>query len=180
MKKHTLAIALAAALVAPAAQAAFVLPPSWFPGGGGWIQYGDAQSYSLPLLAYLYAQTFGGPTGPGNPYYINSTPGAIKDLIVIGTGASGAPVNTNDAGMDNAYPTPNSDGIPFFSTGTTSDPGQDSPFIGDRSETWDATVGALKTFLAKTGGATSTWSSSSTTTRPTGGGSPRKALRPGP
>lgn len=65
--------------------AAFTLPAT------GYVQYADAQSYSLPLLAYLYDQANGGGVGPGNPFYVASTPGAIKDLVVIATGASGAP-----------------------------------------------------------------------------------------
>ena len=120
---------------------AFSLPAT------GYVQYGDAQSYALPLLAYFYDQANGGGVGPGNPYYVASTPGAIKDDIVIGTGASGGPVNTNFAGMDNAYPTPNGTGAPnFFSTPTVTDTA--GQFTGDNAVTWDATVASLKTFLA--------------------------------
>jgi hypothetical protein len=87
--------------------------------------------------------------GPGNPYYVASTPGAIKDDIVLATGSSGSGVNTNFAGMDNAYPTPSGvSGSNFFSTPTVADPGQVSSFTGDQSITWDATVASLKTFLA--------------------------------
>ena len=122
---------------------AFSLPAT------GYVQYGDAQSYALPLLAYFYDQANGGGVGPGNPFYVASTPGAIKDDIVVGTGASGGPVNTNFAGMDNAYATPSgSSGSNFFSTPTVADPGQVSSFTGDQSITWDATVASLKTFLA--------------------------------
>lgn len=126
------------------AQAAFTLPPL------GYVTYGDANSYSLPLLAYFYDQNFGGGTGPGNPFYVASTPGAIKDLIVVATGASGNPVNTNFDGMDNAYPTPSGvAGSNFFTTGTTADPGSggNTPPSPDPAGTWDMNVGALKTFL---------------------------------
>ena len=60
----------------------------------------------------------GGGTGPSNPFYVNSTPGAIKNLIVNGTGSGGTPVNTNfPPSMDNAYPTPNDTaGTVFFTT----------------------------------------------------------------
>jgi len=127
---------------------ALVLPTT------GYVQYGDGLSYSLPLLAYFYDQANGGGTGPGNPYYVNSTVGAIKDLIVIATGASGNPVNTNFNRMDDAYPTPTgTNSAPFFSTGGTADPGT-GPFrgvtlspLGDQANTWDMDVGALKTFL---------------------------------
>ena len=122
--------------------AAFVLPAT------GYVQYGDGLSYSLPLLAYNYDQLYGGGVGPGNPYYVASTPGAIQDLVVIATGASGSPVNTNFAGMDNAYATPSGvSGSNFFSTGTVTDPGQVSAFFGDKANTWDSTVASLNTFL---------------------------------
>lgn len=123
--------------------AAFTLPAT------GYVQYADAQSYSLPLLAYLYDQANGGGVGPGNPFYVVSTPGAIKDLVVIATGASGGPVNTNFSGMDDSEATPNSSGIDFFTTTTTPlDPGQVAPFFGDQAISWDATVASLNTFLA--------------------------------
>lgn len=111
--------------------------------GIGFVQYGDAQSYSLPI-ANLQV---GAPNSPGSPYYVNSTPGAIKDLIVVATGASGGPVNTNFAGMDNAYPTPSGvSGSTFFSTGTVADPAP--TFTGDRTVTWDAQLTSLQTFLS--------------------------------
>ena len=69
--------------------------------GAGHVTYGDANSYALQVNGVA-----AGSTGPGSLYYVNSTPGAIKDLIVVATGASGGPVNTNVAGMDNALPTP--------------------------------------------------------------------------
>jgi hypothetical protein len=111
-----------------------------------YVTYGDANSYSLPVLASFYDFYFGGGTGPGNPYYITSTPGAIKDLTVVGTGADGVPVTTNYTGADDAYPTPNSDGITFFSTGTTTDPGGINEFTGDAANTWDIRLDALMGF----------------------------------
>lgn len=116
-----------------------------------YVTYGDGNSYSLPVLGILYDVTQGGgftnSIQPGNPYYVNSTPGAIKDLIVVGTGASGGPVNTNFTGMDNAYPTPNSDGTTFFSTTIVADPGQVAPFVGDAAATWDIRLSALSGFV---------------------------------
>lgn len=124
-----------------------------------YVTYGDGNSYSLPTLAVLYDYYFGGGTGPGNPYYVKSTPGAIKDLTVIGTGADGNPVTTNYPGMDNAYPTPNSDGLEFFSTNKTdysglcggncllpNDPGGTGEFAGDAADTWDIRLTALSGF----------------------------------
>jgi len=115
------------------------------------LNYGDFYSYSLPVLAYLYDQQFGGGTGPGNPYYIPSTPGHISGHIVVATGASGGPVNTNFPGMDDAYPTPNSSGITTFSTGTTPDPGFSPPMPANNPNTWDTTIAAL---MGQMGGAT--------------------------
>lgn len=116
-----------------------------------YVTYGDGNSYSLPVLGILYdiysGGTFTNSIQPGNPYYVNSTPGAIKDLTVIGTGASGNPVTTNTAGMDGAYATPNSDGITFFSTGTFTDPGGAGEFTGDLATTWDVQLSALSGFV---------------------------------
>lgn len=106
------------------------------------VLYGDAYSYSLPILAFGYDAAFGGGVGPGNPFYIASSPGQISDFVVIATKSS----ETNFTGMDNAYPTPNSKGVPEFSTGTTPDP--DPTFPGDQAGTWDATLTALTGFLA--------------------------------
>ena len=74
-----------------------------------YVTYGDANSYALQVEGVRV-----GSTGPGSLYYVKSTPGAIQDLIVVATGASGIQVTTNVAGMDNALSTPNGTGINFF------------------------------------------------------------------
>ncbi|MBI1395669.1 MAG: hypothetical protein GC151_06780 [Betaproteobacteria bacterium] len=114
--------------------------------GIGYTTFGDANSYSMPFANF---QATGDSTPqPGDPYYIASSPGQISMLAVIGTGASGQPVNTNFAGMDDAYPTPSGvSGSNFFSTGTIADPVPATPFAGDDPDTWDATLEALSTFL---------------------------------
>lgn len=113
-----------------------------------FVQYGDGQSYSLPVSQLLSGGCTGN-TGPGCIYDIQSTPGQIKDLVVIATGATGTPVTTNFAGMDNAYPTPSGvSGSAFFRTGTTPDPGGAGQFTGDTATTWDSTLAALKNFLS--------------------------------
>ena len=109
-----------------------------------YVTYGDANSYSLPVLMSLY--DFYGAGGNPNPYDIKSGPGQIMELTVVGTGASGQPVTTNYTGADDAYPTPNSDGITFFSTGTTADPGGINEFTGDAEPTWDIRLDALMGF----------------------------------
>jgi len=50
------------------------------------VTFGDAVSYSLPILGLS----------------VQSSPGQIEDCIVLATGSSGGPVTTNFAGMDNA------------------------------------------------------------------------------
>ena len=69
--KTTQFIRLAILAAAGFASTAFILPTT------GYVQYGDGLSYSLPLLAYFYDHANGGGTGPGNPFYVSSTPGAI-------------------------------------------------------------------------------------------------------
>ncbi|MEJ2686114.1 MAG: PEP-CTERM sorting domain-containing protein [Gammaproteobacteria bacterium] len=133
--------------------------------GGGtscpYVTYGDAESYSLNLNALLWDHHNGGGTGPGNPFYVTSTPGAIKNLIVPATGASGGPVTTNFSGMDNAYPTPNDTaGTVFFTTNKSaygyppapagvSAPADPAPsgFTGDTPNTWDTTLSAFQSYL---------------------------------
>lgn len=94
--------------------------------GLGYVTYGDANSYALQVDGVI-----AGSTGPGSPLYVDSTPGAIKDLIVVATGASGTPVNTNAAGMDDALSTPNGTGGSNFFSGV-----------------WNSTLAAFTNFLA--------------------------------
>ena len=159
---RNIAAAVASICVLSPAHAALdfgTISGAFLPGGSivaPYVAYDDAKSYSLPVLGVLYNIGQTGSSGdsiqPGNPYYVNSTPGAIKDLIVIGTGADGSPVNTNFAGMDNAYSTPNSPAgqpfkDPFFSTGTTADPDQVAAFVGDGANTWDMRMDAFSAYL---------------------------------
>lgn len=147
--------ALAIGLLACAQVNADLLPLPDPQVGINSAQYGDFYSYSLPLLATWYDQANGGGTGPGNPFYIGSSPGQIQDLIVVATGSNGGPVTTNFAGMDNAYSTPNGvAGNPEFYTNTAdpsgygvADPGQIVDFLGDTENTWDARVSAMLDFL---------------------------------
>lgn len=143
-----LALAPLLAGFAPVANAAFDLT------GIGYVQYGDAQSYSLPIACIQVGQAYN-----GCDFNVDSTPGQIKDLVVLATGSNGMPVNTNFSGMDNAYSTPTGvSGSTFFQTGgldlpgpggvyPATDPGQVSAFTGDQPDTWDTTIGALNTFL---------------------------------
>jgi len=148
------AISIAVGILAFATQArAFSLPDptSTLPGLGGApasSHHGDFYSYSLPVLALnediMNASVHG--TGPGTPYYVVSTPGAIKDDIVVATGPDGGPVTDNaNSLIDDAYETPNSNGITTFSTITSPDPAP--TFAGDTANTWDITLSALHDYL---------------------------------
>ncbi|MBS0370465.1 MAG: PEP-CTERM sorting domain-containing protein [Proteobacteria bacterium] len=145
--KMLVATAIASACFTSGAGAAgtFTLP------AGQYFTYGNTNSYSLPVAAYYYDQANGGGTGPGTPYYVGSSPGAIKDLVVIYTGASGTDVTTNAMGFEDAYGTPNGSSPQFASTdGTnvTSPTGVASKGIQTvYSNTWDASLDALSKFL---------------------------------
>ena len=106
------------------------------PTASNSVTFGDAIVYSLPILGVD----------------VQSTPGQIQDCIVVMTGANGMPVNTNFAGMDNAYQTPTGQsGGPFFRTGdgaSSPDPGQVAPFTGDAVTSWDIRLSALSSFLS--------------------------------
>ena len=109
-------------------------------------QYGDFYSYSLPILAYHYDQmnNFKIGTTNKNPFYIKSSPGQIANTIVVATGNG----EVNFSGMDDAYKTPNGEsGSPTFYTATAADPGQVSTFTGDKADTWDTRIDALKSYL---------------------------------
>ena len=93
--------------------------------GAGYVTYGDGNSYALQVEGVI-----AGSTGPGSTYYVDSSAGQIKDLIVVATGASGVPVTTNAAGMDNALSTPSGvSGSNFF------------------SGIWNSTLAAFTSFL---------------------------------
>ena len=144
MRKQTLGLFTAAFLTPVLSQAA-ILPDE------GYVTYGDANSYSLPILQANDPEN----SGPGNPYYVQSTPGAIKDLIVVATGSGGTGVTTNADGMDKAYDTPNGKTGPnkdasFY---TTSDSGNDPGISGGSMQTnydtsWDASLASMSTFLS--------------------------------
>lgn len=127
-------------------------PTSTLLGLGGipaTSEHGDFYSYSLPLLALNEDIINGTGTGPGTPYYVVSTPGAIKDDIVVATGPGGGPVidNSNWGLMDDAYETPNSNSKTTFSTKVEPDPNPAFAAQGDTADTWDITLSALTNYL---------------------------------
>lgn len=119
--------------------------------GAGYYTYGNTNSYSLPGLATIYDYYNGGGTGPGNPYYVNSTPGAIKDLVVIYTGSSGQGIDTNAAGFENTYLVPNGSQSPYVNTlgavGVDASGVSKAGIANTTNNTWDASIAALVGFL---------------------------------
>lgn len=99
----------------------------------GFVQYGDGLSYSLPIAGISFG----------------STPGAIKDYVVLATGTEGGGVTTNSAGMDNAYSTPSGiNGETFFYANQLTNRGSTGTIKNNGVNTWDSSLSALKTFLA--------------------------------
>jgi hypothetical protein len=85
---------------------------------------------------------------------VQSSPGQIKDGIVLYTGASGTGVTTNLAGMDGAFSAPsgkNKNDPTFTSTKAGTDPGGTGEFAGD-VQSWDSTLAAFIGFLNTQGG----------------------------
>jgi len=83
---------------------------------------------------------------------VGSSPGQIRDCIVVFTGAGGTYFNNNLAGVDNPYANLQGSQNPYFRTGDTSlpsalDPGGAGQFTGDTATTWDIQLSALSTFL---------------------------------
>jgi len=71
------------------------------------LQFQDFTVYSLALLNF---QATGDPLGPGEPFYVESTPGALGDDLVVATGPEGAVTDNGDVAgntADDAYGTPN-------------------------------------------------------------------------
>ena len=111
----------------------------------GYVQYGDGQSYSLPNAIFTNC----GGTASGCQYSVDSTPGAIKNLVVLATGAGGVPLVTNFPGMDMAYATPSGvSGSTFFSMNSTTNLGFSPTVNNNNPNTWDSSLAAMKNFLS--------------------------------
>ena len=91
----------------------------------GYVQYGDALSYSLPA----------------NGLEVMSGPGQINLFTKVGLGANGQ-LGNGKAGMDDAYDTPQANNVDSFRMSGQSDPGG-LQGAWDRAGWWDSTVGAL-------------------------------------
>lgn len=107
------------------------------------LVFGDFNVYSLPLLNL---QAGAGDTpGPGDPFYYPSTFGQIQNYTIIGINngqstATGNPPASID-GAENT-PSPNNATNGTFSTFGSPDPAG-GPAIGDRTQSWDASVATL-------------------------------------
>ena len=114
-RQLTIAASLSVGLIGVAHSAAINL------GGLTYVTYGDANSYALQVSC-----TIAGKNGTACPYYVESAPGQIKDLIVIATKSN----ETNPSGMDGALLTPNGNNSANFFSGI-----------------WNSTIAAFTGFL---------------------------------
>ena len=99
-----------------------------------FIQFGDALSYSLPILGLD----------------VQSSPGQINGCIIITSGSGGVLNNNAPTVVDNAYDNSQGSMNPYFQTGSpvnAPDPGGAGQFTGDTATTWDIRVSALESFL---------------------------------
>ena len=94
----------------------------------GYVTYGDANSYSLPL----------------NGLQVMSGPGQIDLFTKLGLGANGQLANI--AGIDNAYDTPQANNISGFRMSAANEPGGVQG-TWDRAGWWDSKVSALNTMM---------------------------------
>src|SRR5690349_9735098 len=111
-------------------------------GNTNYVQFGDAISYSLPILGLN----------------VQSPPGQIGGCIIVTSGPGGVLTNTGGGiVMDNAYNNEQGSQFPYFQTGSTvntnaPDPGGAGQFtpptnLADTGTTWDIDVQALLGFL---------------------------------
>ncbi len=112
--------------------------------GQNYVQYGDAQSYSLPTLI----NTQCGGNASSCQYSVDSTPGAIKNLIVMATGTESGPATSNVSGMDDAYSTPSGiNGSTYFQNDSFTNRGFTGTINNNWDNTWDASLASLQNFL---------------------------------
>jgi PEP-CTERM motif len=103
------------------------------------VTFGDADVYSLELLNLIQNNN---KFSTKSQFNVPSNEGAIKDLIVIGTGPGGQS-STNIAGVDDAYATPN--GVDAFFNTRNSEP-TNGP-AGDLTNSWEISIATLITYL---------------------------------
>lgn len=112
--------------------------------GVNYVQYGDGQSYSLPIANYQFNTS---------SYTVQSSPGQIDNLTVLGTGSNGNPIIQNFTNMDNAYSTPSGTGSdPFWSPNATNSNGTQGTVANNGANTWDTSLTSLRDFLSAQNG----------------------------
>ena len=129
------------------------------------VELGDFRVYSTPFLNLFFFGDQKGSKKAGN-FIVDSSPGKIKDFLVVGSFPSAALDNTDVLGGagkgDDAYQTPSAGGTLSWDTAVSPfcgvvnagscenspDPGAAGEFTGDELGTWDVQISALNTFLA--------------------------------
>lgn len=147
------AIALGIAGIAPNAAAVVTLPdPNCGPSvGNNCLTFGDFSVYSLALLNFAATGDAANP-GPGDPFYVKSSPGelGVDGYIVYGTGTNNNGVVTNVAGMDNSFSTPTG-GIASFDTLNSGQEPLPDGFAGDQVNYWNSTTAAIRSVVGPGG-----------------------------
>jgi hypothetical protein len=147
------AFAAVLATSAPASADILPAPNCGFGATNNCLIFDDFTVYSMALLHYQ--QDPGGSFTPSSPFYVASSPGALKDALVVATGPTGAVgTNTDVIGgglVDNAHETPNSVGgtTNFVMSGSNDGTqGANITPAPNSSTTWDVDVDALNAYLA--------------------------------
>lgn len=135
---------LFAVLAAPAAWSACVTVNT--AAMGGWVQYGDAQSYSTPVANYF---ANGGNVSNQGPFKISGSD--ANDCMFVAIDQNGSFPGFTGAEVPYATPT-GINGTTYFATAPATDrTGTVSTIKTQVSNAWDASLGTLKTFLTQGG-----------------------------
>lgn len=97
-------------------------PDCGFSGGDNCLVYDDFTVYSMSFLQFNEDQSL--QPVSGDKYYIDSSPGKIKNDIVIASSPASA-INNSDistTGIDDAFETPNNGGSDLFAMLATAEP----------------------------------------------------------
>lgn len=130
-------LCLAAAASSPV-QAGVAGTPYLNLDGIGFVQYGDAQSYSLPIANLQTGQNI-----TNGSYTIPVNQGTLWPAV----DQNGSLAN-NYSGMDKAYTTPNgNNGTSYFYTESGTSRGTNGVVSNNLPNTWDISLAALKDFL---------------------------------
>lgn len=112
------------------------------------LVFGDFNVFSLPLLNLQAG--FGSVPSPGDPYFVSSTYGAIKNFTIVGINNGQSTSTGNPPGsVDGAFNTPsqsNDTNVAFSTLTPGTDPGGTGEFLGD-IQAWDAKTPALLSLI---------------------------------